>query len=298
MTRRTLIAVGLVVLALVTVAGVGMASDIYAIDDNHELDSDHQVEQFDDAGVATASVDAPDVDLTVAKQSDDVEHDAIVDGTKTYLRVQYNEDVPRTVRVYVPRDYWTPYEDQRLDSADGSISAEMEPINSREHSAITMHFDGEADVVFEISNTQASLWSVRERGYETVNGTTGYQLPRLSGSENNPWTYVAPTEFAGDETYAVNDTSATIQYNAAEDDSDSVWVPVAGCQGATDQPVCTLDRGDEVIIVPDDGDDAPTVRYKSDASFTEDLAGGFREVGEMFDGYIGELQDAIGGILG
>ena len=297
MHKRGLTAV-LVVTALLTgMVGAAGASEVHGVDDQHDLADDAAIDTYEERGVVTGDADELNMTLTIADDCGDAGHETIVDLTKQCLRVQYNEDVPRTVRIWIPRDYWTPYENQNLRSADGSVTAEMEPINDRQYAAVTVHLAGKTDAVFEINTVQSKLWGARERSYRMVNGSVDIEVPRIAGSNNNPWTHLDSSQFAGNESYSINTPSATVQYDASAEHNDTTWVTVPKCSG-DDAPVCRLDRGDKQILVPDTDEEIPAVRYKDDASRVEKLRAGFREVGVIVDEYVNGAQELIGGVFG
>jgi len=161
MTRANYALAALLVASLLITPAAG--SDIYGVDRNHDLAGDSAIEQFETEGVASGTADDLDMQLSIAKDCADVGHDPMVAPPQRCLQVQYNEEVARTVRVYVPSEYWTPFEDQSMESTNGEVAAEMEPISGRDYTAITLHFDGKTDAVFSVNMVESKLWSARQK---------------------------------------------------------------------------------------------------------------------------------------
>jgi len=94
-----------------------------------------------------------------------------------------------------------------------------------------------------------------------------------------------------------------VQYDASASDNETTWVTAPECNSRADAPVCTLDRSDETIVVPEDNGTEnttiPTVRYKNDAGAIDRFKAGFREVGVVVSDYAdradGILSEVFGG---
>lgn len=288
--NKTLIASFALAILLIAGVSVGAAGDIYGVDGNHDLDSEQAVDQYQEDGIATGDADDLNLKMTITEDCSEVGHDPLVSPPQTCLKVDYDEEVARTIRVYIPRDYWIPHDQQNMRSVDGDVTAEMEPIQDRQYTAITIHLSGESESVFTISEVQSGLWGARERMYRTVNGSVGINTPRIAGSDNTPWKYVSSSEFTANESYSVQ-SEATVQYDARPGYNETSWQPVPDCGSRAEAPVCTLERNDGKIIIPEDNDNVPTVRYNTQASISEKVSSGIREVRstitERFDGLRG-----------
>ncbi|APX98695.1 hypothetical protein [Natronorubrum daqingense] len=295
--KRTLILAGIIVFALVVVVGLSAAdSEIYAVDDSHTLDDDRQIEEFETDGHTTGEADDLDLEMTISEDSEHVSTDPMTDIGTTYIELDYQEDIDRTIRFYVPQEYFHPYEDQSL-SVDGDATAEMEPVEGGEYTAVTVHTEGEGTYVLETSSVESSLWDHRNSAYDWMDDATGYEVPRFAGSgDGEEWEYVESREFAGDDTVSV-DVNATVQHDAGESNNETSWVHTPECSGSG-EAMCTLEQGDEQLIMTDNHtNETAQVRYKTDTSLTDNLRAGLNEVRSDIDAWISNVQNALSEVV-
>lgn len=285
-----------VAFAAVALAGFGAAgSEIYAVDNNHELADDDQIEQFESEGVATGEADDIDLELTIAEDSDDVQADRFTDAGRLYLEVDYQEDIDRTLRIYVPDEYFHPYEDQSMTTHTDDVTAEMEPIDAGNYTAVTVHMDGATKTTLEVSTVESTIWQYRDGTFDWLDGSLGVDVPRLGGSGDEPWEYVDSRQFAGDERVSIS-ADATVQYDAADNNSETVWLEVPSC--SADAPVCTVSQGNETAVLADNASDVPQIRYSEETSLGDRFSAGFREVMEEVRTTVDNVRSGISEVTG
>lgn len=294
-----LLAVSLVALAAPATASSG---ETVAIDDGHGLTSDTERETFAEDGVASTTETYPDVTLTVAESSEDVGLDGLryTDFDTTYLRVEYDESIDRTLRFYVPDDYWHPHPDT-LGSVTDDTTATLEPTSEGNYTAVEMHVDGETDAVFEVRKQASVVFNARDHGTDWLANETGVDIPRLDGSSDH-WEYVPTEELTTDSpTVGIEspDGDVTLQYDAAgtADPADQAWRTLPECSSSAggDAPVCWYDDSDpDRVNVLAQTDSPPDIRYHHDAGFMADVRA---STGELVSIVTQEIPDDIGDFI-
>ncbi|MCL9818327.1 hypothetical protein [Natronocalculus amylovorans] len=275
--------------------GSGAASSITAVDDDHGLTEPETIDQFDEIGVAQASVDQPMVSLTIADRAEDVELDRGLldsDATSTYLRVQYNESIDRELRVFIPAEYWHPVSAE-IDAENAEVTAEMRPTEDGRYTAVTVEFEEQTDAVFDVPKEASFVFWTRDRSRDIINETFGYEPPQLStGGE---WQYIDSGELATEQTIPI-DTSqgATIQYNdrvESANESDDNWLSVPRCSRAG-AAVCTytVDGDADTTYLLTQTSDPPQVRYKAGDDPVEAGSSILRDLRSIPDRVWGDLQ--------
>lgn len=293
------------VLVAVSLLGMTVAADTTTLDDDTALTHESQIEQFKDEGVATADVTVPHMTITVATESEDVGLDGIryTDFDTTYLRIEYRESIPRTVRIYVPDDYWYPHPDE-IDSESSDSTAAMEPTSSGDYSAVTVHFEGETDAVFGIRKQASMVFSARNQSTRFISNETGIDLPQVDGRQDQ-WEYV-PTSDLNESTFAIDSEGGdlAVQYDRANttDPSEQRWRTVPDCSTTMGSraPVCEYeDRStpDAANILIRD-DNPPDIRYNRDTGVLTDVRAAVGELTDVPRDVYRDAKELVTGVLG
>lgn len=311
MTRSHLSVLFAAVLVLSLPAAVGPAvadGDNYTattttLDEDTALTENATIEQFESEGTAVASPTVPDMTITVAEDAEDVGLTTVrhTSFDTTYLRVEYDESLERTVRFYVPREYWHPHPD-RLEAVDGAAEASMEPTEGTDYSAIQIHFEEETDATFAIKKQASFVFNARDYGSEWLEEEAGIEVP-TPGSEQEQWEYVPTSELTADDPTFGIDTEGdelTLQYDdsGTADPTDKQWRTVPSCSssGGSDAPVCKFEQADNPnhIYVLAQTQDPPDIRFKHDAGFWADARSSF---GELFGDIPRDLLSDVRGLF-
>lgn len=292
----TVMVVVAVLLITTTVSGAATLADTgtTAIDASHDLTGQSAIDAYEADGVASAQVDVPQLRLTVAEGHDDVGLSGFhFDFDKKYVRFQYNESLNRTIRVYVPSEYFYPIS-AKIDSDDGDTTATFRPTEDGRYTAITVQFDGEADAVFAVPKAASFVFFGRSKARSSVENATGYEPPQIASSGS--WAIVPDGQLDGNASYPINASKGhVVQYNAgssAEED----WVSVPGCGVRSGAPVCLYEKAgvDDKLFVLSRTSDAPTVRFKTESDLSADARG---EGNELFN-IPSQFWEDVTGILG
>lgn len=309
MTRRAVslvLAVACILGAALAGVAVGpVAAEPRTIDADHALATTDSVEQFQEEGVASAQLDAFDLTLTVADRAEDVGLNEWTrsSAANTYLRVDYDEEIARTVRIYLPNEFFTPRAHAQFgpeETHNGSATPTMafEPVGD-EYTAVTLTLDGQTDSVFAVSTLTGGVFSVRKRVDKLLNSTAGWSLPSLSGTTE--WQYVPQTALSGANvttTIHVNTTTAdeiAVQYDVGTG-NETRWLPVEGCE-SLDAEVCRLatDAGPNgtTITLLSTTSDTPAIRYAANPSASDSVSSIIDELGSLPE----RIWDDVTGIL-
>ncbi len=278
--KRLLLAL---VLVLSVVGAPAAADGMAAIDADHGLTDRERIEQFETEGVASTTLTSPQMRLTVAET-----HEAVglrgfrLDYDKRYLRVQYNETVDRTIRFYIPSEYWYPITSE-IEAVDGDVTAQMEPAGDGRYTAVTLTLTDPVDLVFEVPKQASFVFWGRSKSREVVNNTTGYQPPRLG--DDQEWKYVPEGELENESTYPVEtakDGDVTLQYDTDPTAGVESWRTVPECSG-NDVPVCYYEKAgvDGQVFVLSKTADPPQVRFKQGTDVSATAESSARELWDI-----------------
>lgn len=286
-----------VLLVLSVLAGVlPAAAERATLDAQTALTNSESIEQFQTEEKVSIETATPAMRITIAEDHDDVDLDGVrMDIDKVYLRVQYNESIPRTVRFFVPSEYWYPIvQETTATNTDSDVTAEMAPTEDGRYTAVTIQFSGETNAVFAVPKEASWVFWGRDKSRDVVENSTGYEPPTLGSS--GTWQYVPDEQLDGASSYPINDSEGlTIQYNAGGSGSDE-WLSVPTC-GDDSAPVCTYRKQgvEDRVFVLSKTDDAPEVRFKR----SDDVRAQGRSILRELRRVPGEfLDDLSGGLFG
>lgn len=307
---RSLLA-GLLVIALVT-TGSGLASAqldddssyILTIDENTELTESETIEAFETSGSATAAVPELDMTITVAEDKRDVVSDALTPGiAKRYIAVDYDEEIARTIRFYVPEEYVTPRVKRNVDADGGEVTAEYEPVDGEAYMAVTIYLDGKTEAVLPVNEVFGSYIDTSGSVYEWIQNKTGVPIPQLGTGGDQQWQYPPEHALQGpNATYPITmdpDQQSlddmTIQYDDSETDAEPRWLVVPTCSDTT-RPVCVVERNGTAVLFTSQ-DEAPPVRYKYGTDRVSETESAWHELKQGWKGLLDQLGGLAGGIM-
>jgi hypothetical protein len=291
MYRRIAISTLLVMATLLSVTAPAMGADIVAIDDNHGLATDDAAAAYEKNGSVETNVERLQMNLSVHKTAEAAGVDRLgPDVDSHYLCVDYNEDVARTVRFEIPREFWFPHPQQDDPAINRDLSMDMAPDENMNNSVITVDFDGETRACWDIRREAAGYFQLREGARELVEKETGFSIPSITGS-GQQWEYVDPQQLDSQDTIPLDAPSddLTLQYDELDgNQSDRRWIGVGDCSsaGADGEPVCTIDQtknGSSYTLLVIQTDDPPDVRYKHSAGVLDQVRSAFDDLGGVFD---------------
>jgi len=285
---------GLLALTLVADAA---AADPYTIDDDTSLDESATVQAYEDNGTVRADAPTLNLTITVSKDRRKAGVDAVTPGLHTYIRFQYNESVDRTVRVYIPDAYMEPRVKTDVQSLTGGPTAEYEPVEREDATAVVVDLDGQTDATYEVNRAFGAYLSATDRAYGVFESVTGFRPPRVGARERPQWQYPPPGALSGgNATYQIQGAETadnmTIQYDATPESSESSWIRVPKCSVSVD-PVCVADREEGPVLFATN-DSVPPIRYKYSADRIEDAKSGGKKLKDAW----GDLVDDVTGIFG
>lgn len=298
----------LLIVSCVAGAGVAAAGDaaLLDLDENTPLTDKATWSEYEQAGVATADVAAPDLEITVAKEHEDVDVDGFHnDYSNEWVRVEYKEEIERTIRFYVPSNYWKPYYDESVDAVTGDqVTAKFVPVEGGRYTAVSITFDGPTTAVFPASQAQGVTWSFWSREDAKLENATGVSTG-IGGTDQ--WNYAQATDWSNG-TYVVENVSdpdrVMIQYDAGVGSSESVWLRVPNGESSR-TPVyyfvrssasASSDAGGEraTIVVVSKQEDPPAIRLKKNASTRDGLGSILNDWSRIPDRFRKFVDDVFG----
>jgi hypothetical protein len=293
---RGRLTVGVACLILLSsLAGLGLAQSdagTLTIDSDHDLATSDAVNQYAREEVASTNVPQVDLTVTVAEDHEEVGLDGPrIDARTTYLRLDYDEEIPREVRIYLPAEIVTPRVKQDLESVDGVATADLRPTDNATMQAVTVRFDGETDAVFGLSKEAGVVSETRRWVKEAVSNATGVPVPSLgSGGQ---WQFVDPAEYGANQTRAFsNEHSWTMQYRTTRDGEER-WLPVPECDDIQGQPACTYQTQNATMLISSQ-QDPPRVRYKRGTDISSSLGAAIDDLMAIPS----RIIESVGGLFG
>lgn len=274
-------------LAIVVGAGVAHVSgpaagqSMLTIDADHALTTDAKQAAFEQTGVATASLNAPDLSITVA-----ADHDGKGCGIKgwhsdlrnDYLCLQYNEEIDRQVRIFIPAEYWTPYLRTSVDEVGGGPAATFEPVENGQYTSVTVTLSGSGTYAYPVTKEASFFAGARDRTLGNLENITGVGYP-----ERQAWQYIPAERLGGNQSaYVVRAPNGTENLLLEYETSDGGWSTVPDGAKSFAPVYFETKRGVEGrAYVFATTSDPPRVRYKTQAGGRDQLGAAFREIGQI-----------------
>ena len=279
MRARYLLAL-LGVLVLTLGAGSVAADGLTDIGTDHDVASDEAMGDWAASGYADGEADRYQLDIAVAEKRADVgAEDAVVTNLRNhFLRLDYQEDHPRELRVLLPRDVITPYQAESIGSLTSDHEADIKPAQSGEYLSVTVSVDGPADIVIPLNRDHALSYTFLERTDQRIQELTGFS-PLDRDAE---WAYVEGDEIAEGGTYQLNLTGddLAVQYDATPESSDETWLNVP--RGETvSAPIYVLEYDENQYTLVATTDKPPDVRHRDEATLPAQVRGWLSEAGEI-----------------
>lgn len=291
--RRLVLACILVGLVL---PGPVLAADRYEADTNHELATTAAINKYQETGSVSGDVVGLNTTLTVGDDAADVglEGWKYLSSGREFLRIDYNEEIPRTVRFYLPAEYVEPQLKTDLEALNGDLTASLEPTHNRTYTAVTVTLDGPTDVVFPISEVRGDIASGRSWASDLVSNATGVDLPSIT-SGGAEWTVIDSESLAQNETTPIPANEPTIQYDADPSTAEQ-WVPVQECDGS-DRAVCSFTKTGEnnTTYLLSTTSDPPQVRWRSGSSVTGTIGESINDAQHAVDELLADINSWFGG---
>ena len=264
----------------------------------HELDTADAVVEFNDRGYTSTQLSRIDMRVTVAEEKSEVGLEGRLTPTNAvndYLRLEYNEEATRTVRILIPEEYWTAYKQDDVESLTSDHTATFEPARGGEYQSVIVEFDGPADVVLPAKWYDSMSYKALERVDQRLNKSVGVTI-RDDGSQ---WRYVESESLASGAGYEIGEhaDSVTVQYDATPDSPEETWVNAPqGESMRQDIYYYTRDSENSTTYIVSKTDEPPTVRYKVNSTLLDRIRGDIRDIKLIPD----RLKDALngGGIFG
>lgn len=274
---------------------------VYDLDTGHELATNESVRTFDEEGVVTGEAHRLNMSLTIADEAPAVglsrwKHTSY---SRVFLRIDYNEEIKRTIRVYVPREYFRPRLKTGHEPLTGSATADFEPAQNRTYTAVTVSVDGPTTAVYPVSTARGAIAEGRSGLSDLVENATGIKLPSIT-SGGQEWNHIPATELSGgNATYRLptNETtsSITIQYDADASSNDTRYIAVRPCS-ESEQPVCTYQPyGKNGTFLLSRPNESQAVRWRTGSSPTDTIAAAVNDAIEAAEQLVEEIQSLIGG---
>lgn len=306
MSRRFAAAMAVLLLVPVVLSGLGGAAgavatplaapQTYDLGDDHALATNESVETYQETGVVSTGVNGLDARLTIAQSHDVVGLETIsTDFNSHYVRIQYNESIPRELRFELPAGYFEPYPADGLSAENVNVTADLEPIDDGNATGVTVTLEGQTDAVFRLSKAASVVFGARDTTSGAIERFTGWELPSLTSSDDD-WTHVPATAWNGtNSTPAIETTDEPlmIQYDASDTPGEQRWISVPRCGNAQDwEDVCRFSRdGTDAALLVSRTNETPEVRYRHGRSLLDQ---GQATVNELIE----SIEEFIDGILG
>lgn len=315
--RRLVLAVALSLLLVLSLPAVAVPSlaednttddtdnavdrDVAAIDTNHDLTRQGTVDNFRREGEATSELGYLDGEVTVATDGDDVGlSDELLPSSirNDFIKIDYREDHERTLRIHIPRDYWTPYSQSAVDSATSDHIADYQPVRGGDYLEVVVHVDEPAEIVLPVQRDSATAYRMVERLDNRIEWALGVSL--FSGEE---FEHIRGDEFANQTSYELEDIDslddAVVQFDAEHEDPDQTWLNAPESDDG-DVGVYVMSRGgsdsaeeaNESVYLVATQDDPPDVRYKPQADLGDRERGWLNDALEIPERIQEQLGDA------
>jgi len=291
MRRRQQALVAILAVAALVLAGGAVGQDMTDLADDHGLATDESIQQYKETSYATGGVERYQIDLSIAEDRSQVNaSDAVTtDIRNDYLRIDYDEDYPRTIRLLLPREYITPYNSETGSITTGHV-ASLEPARNGEFMAVEVEVEGPADIVIPLNKDHAVSYGLIERVDKNVEQISGISpLDR-----NHEWQYIDPTELeqgANRLNHSLDDMA--VQYDATPEQPEPTWINIPeGETAGAPVYLIQLDGTDDIAIVATT-ESPPEIRYRTEGTLPAQVRGWVSEAMEI----PGNVRDRVEDLL-
>lgn len=289
--RRTnwILAVGLAVALLATGGAIAAeGADLYEVDASHGLAMDASISDFRSDGIATGDVDDLDASLTIAEKKRNVGRSDVVvplDTTTDFLRVEYREDIDRTLRIWIPSEYMTPYVRESVDAVGSDHVATVEPARG-DYLQVVVRVTEPGTVVIPLEKDKAASYSILGSYRDRAESVTG---------EETEWQYLDRDELADEHTTKIeveNTDTVLLQYDVRPDDPQETWVNVPEGKAARNDGVYyyTPESQNGTVYLVTQGETPPGVRLKQNAGPRDRVTGAVRDARENVNRIVDRLN--------
>lgn len=279
---------GAILLAVVLVLSIGVvagaASEVYQIDADHEIDKPAAIADYSSEGHVSGSVDGLDATISIAESKDDLGRDSLEtvrpsDAAHDFIRLEYREDIDRTLRIRIPADYFTPYTREGVAAIDTDDVADYTPVRDGEYLQIVVTVDGATDLVLPIHKHSSATYSIISRYEERVEEIAG---------GTGEWEYLDRDQIEGQHAVEVSAApeEIVVQHDATPTEPEETWVNTPrGSEGPDGVYWYSPDSedGDVVYVVAKGGEDAPDVRVAKEGGWRDELEGHVNDAKQIPD---------------
>lgn len=276
--KRILSVLLVVVLVCNAVIAPSMAAsetdDVLAIDDDHGLADEESISSYKTDGVSRTSLTQVDGSLAMAKHKSDVGADAKLlptDARNNFIRIKYEEDFQRTLRILIPREYQIPYTQENVQSVTSDHTASFRPARGAEYLEIVVTVDGPADIVLPVQKDSSLSYRGLEWADTRVKAATGQSVFGDKAGDN--WQYLDDEELSNGTAYELEGSpeEIAVQYDAEKANPHQTWLnaPKGGDEGVGAYWFVRESGDNQTAYLVVTDDDPPAIRYKSDAHVTD-----------------------------
>lgn len=287
MGRYQIALVAILVIGMLLPAAMASPTRV-TIDADHGLDTESKQAEFERTGSASVNLTAPEMQLTVASEHSTCDIDGFSSDVRNdYFCIHYNEEIDRTLRVFIPAEYWHPYLRDDVKPVAGDAHASFKPAEDGQYTAVTVTIDEPGTYAWKVNSEASYFAGAKERTIENIENVSGVGAP-----QTDEWEYIQPAEMGGNQSAYVlrapNGTeSLIVEYKAANGE----WSAVPDEQ-TNYAPVYyeTKTGVDDRVYVFSTTTDPPEVRYKTTAGATDKIDSAIREIGSVG----GRLEEITG----
>ncbi len=145
--------------------------------------------------------------------------------------------------------------------------------------------------MYRVSKVAGFTYSIRQRYSERIEDRTGWEVPSLTSSTQ--WQFVDSGTYSMDSPTVINGTDLTMQYRQQSDGEETEWLPVRECDDPETQRVCYVQDDNTTLLMS--SQDAPQIRYKTEAGIIDNVGGEVEDMLESFSRAGDWFDDIFGG---
>lgn len=292
--RATTILLGILLLGVAVVGlslsmGVGAAaedtdpgSDVYDIDADHGLDDADAIAEYEASGVASGEVDGLDATLSISERKGGVGIDGYqrpADALHDFVEIEYREDISRTLRIWIPEAYVTPYTRESVRAVESDHVGTYLPSREGEYLQIVVHVDGAESVVLPTHKHSELTYSVIRSYEDRVESVTG---------GDREWQYLDRDELEQEHAVEVeveDVDDVVVQHDGLIERPEERWITTPrSAEGPEGVYWYAPESGDgETLYVVTKGDDAPDVRVMEGGGIRERAKGEANDARHIVD---------------
>ena len=272
-----LLVTSIVAIPAVAVSSPAGESEVTKIDADHGLLDDDAISTFESEGSVSVDLEQVDAKVTVATSKSEVGIDrsdaiATTDAGNYFIRIEYNEDIDRTIRLWIPAEYVGPYDRADVSSLSSDHEVDYNQVRDRQYLEILVGVEDQSDIVLPVGRLGGGVEALVSERVDAVESAVGGHF-----GTGDDWKYL--DNESGEERVIdldIDPDNAILQFDVAGDPADPRWINIPEGETRGIPVYYHVDSNGSMYLVVTADEDLD-IRYKEESSITDHARGAIND---------------------